>query len=98
METINIIGFFAAFCTTISFAPQVIKVIRTGDTTSLSLMMYIIFTLGVAAWLVYGLMRKDPAMIVANAITLCLASIILGMKIRNDVIERRARRKVGPMR
>lgn len=89
METINIIGFFSAFCTTVSFAPQVIKVVRTGDTTSLSLMMYVIFTIGVAGWLVYGLMRNDPAMIVANTITLVLASIILGMKIRNDVKARR---------
>lgn len=92
METINIIGFFSAFCTTVSFAPQVIKVIRTGDTASLSLLMYVIFTIGVAGWLVYGLMRRDPAMIAANGITLCLAAIILTMKIRNDVIASRARR------
>ncbi len=91
METINIIGFFSAFCTTVSFAPQVIKVIRTGDTASLSLLMYVIFTIGVAGWLVYGLMRRDPAMIAANGITLCLATIILAMKIRNDVIANRAR-------
>lgn len=78
------IGFFAAFCTTLSFLPQVLKIVQTRDTQSLSLMMYVIFTLGVATWLVYGILRSDSAVIVANAVTLVLALIILGFKIYND--------------
>lgn len=78
------IGFFAAFCTTLSFLPQVVKIVQTRDTQSLSLMMYVIFTLGVATWLVYGILREDPAVIVANVVTLVLSLIILGLKIYND--------------
>ncbi len=84
MGLIDSIGFIAAFCTTFSFAPQVLMVIKTGDTSSLSLTMYIVFTVGVSLWLGYGILRGDVAVIAANALTLILASIILYKKIHND--------------
>ncbi|MDN4502917.1 SemiSWEET transporter [Alteromonadaceae bacterium BrNp21-10] len=84
MNIIDSVGFIAAFCTTFSFAPQVIMVLRTGDTSSLSLLMYAVFTVGVSLWLGYGILRGDVAVIAANALTLVLASMILVKKIRND--------------
>lgn len=86
MQAIDVLGFAAAFCTTISFLPQAIKVLKSGDTTALSLMMYSIFTVGVALWLCYGIFREDPAIIVANLVTIALALCILLTKIRNDVL------------
>ena len=85
MLTINFLGFCAAFCTTFSFLPQAIKVIRTRDTSALSLIMYLVFNLGVALWLAYGLATSDIPIIVANAITLILAFIILCTKIYNEL-------------
>lgn len=84
MTNIEILGFVAAFSTTVSFLPQAIQVIKTRDTASLSLAMYSIFTVGVALWLVYGLLKQDSAMIVANIITFLLSATILGIKIMND--------------
>lgn len=86
MQAIDILGFTAAFCTTISFLPQAIKVLKSGDTTALSLMMYSTFTAGVALWLCYGIFREDPAIIIANLVTMALALCILLTKIRNDVL------------
>lgn len=86
MSSIDVLGFAAAFCTTISFLPQAIRVIKTRDTYALSLAMYSIFTLGVALWLTYGIYRQDPAIITANVITLVLAVVILYTKLTNDVI------------
>ncbi|OQY09905.1 MAG: hypothetical protein B6I28_02095 [Fusobacteriia bacterium 4572_132] len=83
MEIISGIGFFAAFCTTISFLPQAIKTIKTKDTSGISLEMYILFTLGVFSWLIYGILVKDKPLIIANIITFILASIILGLKIKH---------------
>lgn len=88
MVSVDLLGFIAAFCTTVSFAPQVIKVLKTGDTESLSLSMYLFFTFGVLMWLVYGIQRGDIAVTLANAFTLILASIILVTKIRNDYAAR----------
>ena len=82
MNIITIIGLFAAACTTFSFLPQAIKVIKTKHTKDLSLGMYSIFTLGVLLWLIYGLLVKDLPLIIANIITLVFASTILIMKIR----------------
>ncbi|MBI1290380.1 hypothetical protein GC173_03950 [bacterium] len=79
----EIIGFLAAILTTFSFLPQVIKTLRTGDTRSLSLPMYVCFVLGVALWATYGVLRSDLPVILANGITLVLASIILAAKVRN---------------
>lgn len=91
MYWVDVLGFTAAFCTTISFLPQAIKVIKTRDTASLSLMMYIIFTTGVILWLLYGIFRDDLAIIIANIITLCLAVCILSIKILGDVRAKRER-------
>ena len=45
--------------------------------------LYLLFTLGVACWLVYGLVIADLAIILANAVTLLLAANILAVKVRN---------------
>jgi len=84
MTTIDMLGLAAAFCTTVSFLPQAIKVVRTRDTEALSLGMYAFFSLGVALWLAYGLIKADIAISIANSITLVLALVILGVKIKND--------------
>lgn len=76
------IGLTAAFCTTFAFLPQVIQVYRTRVTQGISLGMYIIFSIGVFLWLVYGFLIESPSLIIANSITLILALSVLVMKIR----------------
>lgn len=75
-------GTVAAILTTASFLPQALHVLRTRDTRSLSLPMYVVFTVGVAFWLGYGLVLGSWPMIVANTITLVLAGAILALKLR----------------
>jgi len=77
----DMIGLIAAMLTTVSFLPQTIMVLRTGQTAGISLFMYSLFTAGVAGWLAYGLLQNSLPIIVANAITLILAAVILAMKI-----------------
>ncbi len=81
--TFEILSYLAAVLTTASFVPQAILTIRTQDTESLSLGMYSSFTLGVCLWLIYGIHLGDKAIIIANIITLLLASTILSCKIYN---------------
>lgn len=82
MDLITVFGTLAAITTTISFFPQALKVIKTRDTRSISLLMYCLFTFGVACWLCYGILRNDLPVAMANGITLFLASIILFFKLR----------------
>ena len=81
----DLVGYAAAALTTLSFVPQAIKTLKSNDTRSLSLGMYALFSLGVALWLVYGLYVEAGPVIVANAVTLCLTSLILAMKMRNTL-------------
>ncbi len=85
MTLIESVGFIAASCTTFSFLPQAIRVIKTRDTRSLSLIMYAMFTFGVAMWGLYGYFINDLAMILANIITFIFAASILTIKIYNTV-------------
>ncbi|NNM54385.1 MAG: SemiSWEET transporter [Spirochaetales bacterium] len=81
MQLMSYVGFLAAFLTTVSFVPQVWKTLKTRDTSSISLLMYTLFTLGVASWLAWGLWAGQWPVIIANALTLVLASIVLAFKI-----------------
>lgn len=78
----ELVGYVAAFLTTCSFVPQAWHTFSTRDVSGISLGMYSAFTLGVALWLLYGVLVVSWPIVIANAITLALASGILLMKIR----------------
>ncbi len=80
---VTFIGLLAGILTTVAFVPQVIKTWRSHSTHDISLAMFAIFTSGVFAWLVYGLVIGDLPIIGANAVTFVLAGTILFLKIRN---------------
>ncbi|WP_018148303.1 SemiSWEET transporter [Henriciella marina] len=86
----ELLGLVAAFLTTASFVPQAILVLRTRNTDGLSLYMYILFTTGVSFWLVYGVLIGSLPIIIANIITVVLASMILTVKLMNTLSARRA--------
>jgi MtN3 and saliva related transmembrane protein len=79
---IDLVGYIAAFFTTFSFIPQALKTFRTRDVSGISLGMYGAFTVGVALWLVYGILLMAWPIVIANLITLSLALSILLMKLR----------------
>lgn len=76
------VGTCAAVLTTVSFIPQAWLTLRTRDVSGISVSMYSVFTLGVALWLLYGVLLQAWPVIIANAVTLALAASILGMRLR----------------
>jgi len=78
---VALIGYTAATLTTLSFFPQAIKTLRSGDTRAISLPMYVLLTAGIALWGVYGLISGDGPLILANAITLVPSLVVLQRKI-----------------
>jgi MtN3 and saliva related transmembrane protein len=78
----TLVGAAAAFCTTASYVPQLRKCWETGETGDLSLKMLLLLVSGLSLWLVYGFLRADAAIIIANAISLALLGGILFFKIR----------------
>lgn len=78
------LGYIAAVLTTVAFVPQTLHTIKSQNTQSISLGMYITFVIGIMCWLGYGIYRQDMAIIVSNIITGSLASCILYCKLRNE--------------
>lgn len=78
----ELVGYGAAILTTLSFVPQAWLTFRTRDVRGISLGMYSVFTVGVALWLLYGWMMGAWPIVIANGVTLALASVILAMKLR----------------
>jgi MtN3 and saliva related transmembrane protein len=81
---IETIGSFAAFLTTFSFLPQVIKTWRTGSAADFSWVWVTCFAAGVFLWLIYGLNLHSWPIIAANFVTLILVLLIAGVKWRED--------------
>lgn len=79
---ITIIGTIAAILTTTAMFPQAIRIIRTRDVHSISLLMYSTHTVGLFFWLTYGIMLNEWPMIMANIIGIIPASSILILKIK----------------
>jgi len=80
MITNDLIGSIAGTLTTVSFLPQVLKTYRSRSAKDISLVMFLLFSLGVFLWLLYGLSLQSMPIIVSNGITLVLALSILVMK------------------
>ena len=83
MTTEILIGFIAAILTTGAYVPQAYKVYISKQTRDISLIMFLLMTIGIAGWLVYGLLLNALPIILANGISLLLSLYILVMKIRN---------------
>jgi MtN3 and saliva related transmembrane protein len=81
---VNAIGMVAAFCTTISFVPQLVRVWRLRSAREISLIMFLVFSLGTALWLLYGIFIHSVPVILANAVTMALSLAILALKVRFD--------------
>ncbi|MFQ5353324.1 MAG: SemiSWEET transporter [Thermodesulfobacteriota bacterium] len=82
MSTVTIIGLVAAVCTTFSFIPQALKIMKLKETRDLSLLMCISLEAGIFLWLIYGLLLGNLPIVLANSITLIFTTIVLVLKLK----------------
>lgn len=80
----DLLGYAAATMTTVSFVPQLLRVIKLRSARDVSLGMFLIFTTGTAFWLVYGLLARSFPVALANSVTFVLSLAILVLKMRFD--------------
>jgi MtN3 and saliva related transmembrane protein len=78
------LGFAAAFCTTIAFVPQLVRVVRRRSAKDVSLPTFLLFSIGVFLWLIYGIDIGSRPVIASNSVTLVLSLGILILKLRYD--------------
>ncbi|MBB3891570.1 MtN3 and saliva related transmembrane protein [Phenylobacterium haematophilum] len=78
----DIVGTAAALCSMASFTPQIIKIWREKDASSISLRMYVVTVTGFSLWTVYGVLTGSWPVIGANSVCLALSAVILTLKWR----------------
>jgi MtN3 and saliva related transmembrane protein len=76
------IGFVAAFLTTAAFVPQLVRVIKLRTARDVSLGTFLMFSAGVALWLVYGIYTGSKPVMASNGVTLVLSISILMLKLK----------------
>lgn len=77
------IGGFAAVLTSLSYVPQVRKALPSGSTEDLSLTMLVVLTAGLGLWTVYGALKPDWIIVLANGVGCALAFTVLCCKLRD---------------
>lgn len=83
MSVATIIGLAAAVLSSLSMAPQVIKIFRTKKTDDLSLGAFGALASGLFLWLVYGILIREFPVIAGNAVGLAMVMYIVVIKIRH---------------
>ncbi len=82
MDWVTPLGFAAGIMTTVGYVPQLIKLIRTKSSRDISLLMFLVISIGVFLWLLYGFYIDSLPVIAANAVTLGFTAVISFLKIR----------------
>jgi MtN3 and saliva related transmembrane protein len=87
MSTPDLVGYIAAFCTTIAYLPQAVKIYKTHHTKDISIGMFLIMVIGLCTWLAYGFLSGSKPIIWSNTVTIIIAGYILVMKIKLDILK-----------
>jgi MtN3 and saliva related transmembrane protein len=79
---VNTVGTAAALCSMTSFVPQIVKIWRERDASSVSLGMYAVTVSGFSLWIAYGVLIGSWPVAGANVVCLALSATILALKWR----------------
>jgi len=82
MDLTDAVGLLAGLLTTVALIPQALKIWRSKSADDISLRMFVAFSIGIALWLVYGILHRELPMILWNSVSLALATAILAMKLK----------------
>lgn len=80
----GIVGSVAAVFTTISLIPQLVRIWERRSAEDVSLGMFLLFSLGVFLWFIYGILIHSSPVVTANGISLLFSLTILILKLRFD--------------
>ncbi len=79
---INAVGVAAALCSMVSFAPQLVKIWREKDASSVSLRMYLVTVTGFLLWTAYGVLIGKWPIVGSNLVCLAMSAAVLVLKLR----------------
>jgi len=82
------LGLVAGTLTSIAAIPQLVKTMRTRHARDISIWQPLLLAIGVALWLIYGILIHDTPLILANIVPLAcnVMLAILKLRYRNDTV------------
>ncbi len=83
MDVYEIVGYMAGIMTAVCFLPQTIKTLKTRQTKDISFWSYLIYSFGLACWIIYGSYLDSVQMVVFNSVSLIFSLAILSIIISN---------------
>jgi MtN3 and saliva related transmembrane protein len=83
------LGLVAGTLTSIAAIPQLIKTLRTRHARDISVWQPLLLAIGIALWLMYGVLIHDLPLVLANIVPLIcnIMLTILKVRYRNDSVE-----------
>ncbi len=93
----HILGLSAAVFEAISLLPQLIKMVRKNRPTDISGGMLLVLLIGLILWVVYGIVRHDWPIIIANSCSLIINIIIICVAYYYKKREKKSRNKNGKL-
>jgi len=84
--TATTLGLVAGTLTSIAAIPQLVKTLRTRHARDISVWQPLLLAIGIALWLVYGILIHDLPLVLANIVPLIcnIMLTILKLRYRND--------------
>lgn len=79
MEIAQILGWIATFLFSIMVIPQIIKTIKSKDTSGVSLLLFIIFLIANITALVYAVMISQPPLVIKYIIAIVTTIIYIAI-------------------
>jgi MtN3 and saliva related transmembrane protein len=81
-DSTELLGLVAGFIGAFAFAPQAVKLIRSGDGSGVSVLTYAMVLLGAVMWASYGVLRAAPSIVLWNVVAAGLAILVLALKLK----------------
>lgn len=82
MDWKELVGFVGGFLTTMGMVPQVWRLFKLRSAREISMTFSVLFIIGIAFWLVYGILQGLMSVIIWNGISLVLGSGMLYAKLK----------------
>jgi MtN3 and saliva related transmembrane protein len=82
MDWKELIGFIGGFLTTMGMVPQVWRLFKLKSAHEISITFSLFFNIGIAFWLVYGILHGLMSVIIWNGIALVLGCGIFYAKMK----------------
>jgi MtN3 and saliva related transmembrane protein len=80
--TATTLGLVAGTLTSIAAIPQLVKTLRTRHARDISVWQPLLLAIGIALWLVYGILIHDLPLVLANIVPLICNIMLTILKLR----------------